>query len=80
MHLMNEIFGHSNKLCIALQRRKQSIVNAMDLFGFTKVELSVLREDDGWNKFLEKVNSFCEKHKVKVVDMDVSSLRWNLVF
>jgi hypothetical protein len=70
MHLMNEIFGYTNDLCIALQRREQDIVNAMDLLEFTKVELSVLREDDGWNEFNGKVNSFCEKHKVKVVDMD----------
>ncbi len=67
---MNEIFGYTNDLCNALQRREQDIVNAMDLLEFTKVELDVLRDDAGWQKFLKKVTSFCEKHKVKVVDMD----------
>jgi hypothetical protein len=70
LHLMNEIFGYTNDLCNALQKREQDIVNAMDLLEFTKVELKVLREDDGWEKFLKKVTSFCERHKVKVVDMN----------
>jgi hypothetical protein len=43
LHLMNEIFGYTNGLCNALQRREQDIVNAMDLLQFTKVELAVLR-------------------------------------
>jgi len=42
----------------------------MDLLEFTKVELDVLRKDDGWEEFLRNVTSFCEKYKVKVVDMD----------
>lgn len=70
LHLMNEIFGYTNGLCNALQRREQDIVNAMDLLEFTKVELAVLREDSGWQEFLNNVSSFCEKHKVKIVDMD----------
>ncbi|XP_039789569.1 zinc finger MYM-type protein 1-like isoform X1 [Panicum virgatum] len=70
LHLMNEIFGYTNDLCNALQKREQDIVNAMDLLEFTKVELDVLRKDAGWEEFLKNVTSFCEKHKVKVVDMD----------
>jgi hypothetical protein len=70
LHLMNEIFGYTNGLCNALQKREQDIVNAMDLLEFTKVELVVLREDSGWQKFLNDVSSFCEKHKIKIVDMD----------
>ena len=42
----------------------------MDLLEFTKVELDVLRQDSGWQEFLTKVTSFCEKHNVKVVDMN----------
>jgi hypothetical protein len=53
-----------------LQKREQDIVNAMDLLEFVKVELDVLREDARWKEFLKKVTSFCEKHKVKIVDMD----------
>jgi hypothetical protein len=41
----------------------------MDLLEFTKVQLDILRLDSGWTEFLTKVTSFCEKHKVKVVDM-----------
>jgi hypothetical protein len=70
LHLMNEIFGYTHDLCNTLQRRDQDIVNAMDLLDFTKVELDVLRKDTGWEEFLKNVNSFCEKHKVKIVDMD----------
>ncbi|KAL5654215.1 hypothetical protein ACJX0J_033534, partial [Zea mays] len=29
MHLMNEIFGYTNDLCIALQRREQDIVTKL---------------------------------------------------
>jgi hypothetical protein len=70
LHLMNEIFGYTNDLCNALQKREQDIVNAMDLLEFTKVELDVLRQDSGWQEFLTKVTSFCEKHNIKVVDMN----------
>jgi len=70
LHLMNEIFRYTNDLCNALQKREQDIVNAMDLLEFTKVELDVLRQDSGWQEFLTKVTSFCEKHNVKVVDMN----------
>ncbi|PWZ28755.1 hypothetical protein Zm00014a_003865 [Zea mays] len=42
----------------------------MDLLEFTMVELTVLREDSGRKEFLKNVSSFCEKHKVKIVDMD----------
>ncbi|KAJ1296319.1 hypothetical protein BS78_01G291100 [Paspalum vaginatum] len=69
LHLMNEIFGYTNDLCNALQRRDQDIVNAMDLLEFTKVELDVLR-NSGWGEFLQNVTRFCEKHKVEVVDMN----------
>jgi hypothetical protein len=70
LHLMNEIFGITDSFCNALQRRDQDIVNAMDLLAFTKVELDVLRDDAGWKEFLDKVTSFCVKHKIRVVDMD----------
>ena len=49
--MMNEIYGYTNDLCNALQKRKQDIVNAMDLLEFTKVELDVLRKDAGWEDF-----------------------------
>jgi hypothetical protein len=70
LHLLNEIFRYTNGLCNAMQRREQDIVNAMNLLEFTKVELTVLREYFGWKEFLKNVSSFCEKHGVKIVDMD----------
>ncbi|KAG2588022.1 hypothetical protein PVAP13_5NG190981 [Panicum virgatum] len=70
LHMMNEIFGYTNDLCNALQKREQDIVNAMDLLELTKLELDVLRRDAGWEEFIKNVTSFCQKHKVKVVDMD----------
>ncbi|PUZ50879.1 hypothetical protein GQ55_6G106600 [Panicum hallii var. hallii] len=70
LHLMNEIFGYRNDLFNAMQKREQDTVNPMDVLEFTKVELDVLRQDARWEEFLKTVISFCEKHKVKVVDMD----------
>ncbi|WVZ71843.1 hypothetical protein U9M48_020377 [Paspalum notatum var. saurae] len=69
LHLMNEIFGYTNDLYNALQRREQNIVNAKDLLEFTNVELDVLR-NYGWGEFLQNVTAFCEKYKVEVVDMN----------
>jgi hypothetical protein len=46
LHLLQEIFGYSDALCNALQRRDQDIVNAIDLLSITKEELQNLREDN----------------------------------
>lgn len=54
----------------ALQRRDQDIVNAIDLIYLTKQQLLNLREDSGWELFLQNVKSFCLKLKIKVPDMD----------
>jgi hypothetical protein len=69
LHLMNEIFGYTQDLSNALQKREQDIVNAMDLLEFTKVEQQVLREH-GWEELLNTVKDFCVRHKVPVVDME----------
>jgi hypothetical protein len=42
----------------------------MGLIEFTQQELQNLQHDSGWKDFLEEVNSFCVKYRVKVVDMD----------
>jgi hypothetical protein len=47
--------------------RAYTILNPLE---FTKLELDVLRDDSGWQEFLGKVSSFCEKYKVRVVDMN----------
>ena len=69
-HLMQEIFGYTDDLSRALQKKDQDIVNAMELVDLTKFHLRCLREDSGWTGFLEKVTSFCIKHKIKVADME----------
>ncbi|XP_052146816.1 uncharacterized protein LOC127765887 isoform X3 [Oryza glaberrima] len=69
-HLLLAIFGYSDDLSNALQKRDQDIVNAIELIYDTKMQLQLLREDDGWESFLKDVTSFCAKHGIKVVDMD----------
>ncbi|KAL6659901.1 hypothetical protein ACP70R_002023 [Stipagrostis hirtigluma subsp. patula] len=69
-HLLLAVFGYTNNLSNALQRKDQNIVNAIDLFYLTKAELADLREDDGWAKFLQQVIAFCVKHEVDVPNMD----------
>ncbi|XP_019108188.1 uncharacterized protein LOC104907649 [Beta vulgaris subsp. vulgaris] len=69
LHLMSEIFGQTEKLCQALQRGDQDIVNAMSFVSLTKDRLQKLR-DHGWERFLEMVTSFCAKNEIDVVDMN----------
>ncbi|PVH38530.1 hypothetical protein PAHAL_5G279000 [Panicum hallii] len=67
LHLMNEIFGYTNDLCNALQKREQDIVNAMDLLEFTKVELDVLREMLNGKNFLRRSLLFARSIKLKLL-------------
>ena len=69
-HLLLTIFGYTDELCKALQKRDQDIINAIELVEMTKFHLQVLREDNEWETFLKDVTSFCVKHRVKVPDMD----------
>jgi hypothetical protein len=69
-HLMEEIFGFTDELSKALQKKDQDIVHAIELVGLTKYHLDCLRSDPRWDVFLMKVTSFCTKHKIKVVDME----------
>lgn len=57
-HLLNTILGYTDDLNTALQRRAQDIVNAVELIVLTKMQLEMLRQDDGWENFLKKVTSF----------------------
>ncbi|XP_021766668.1 zinc finger MYM-type protein 1-like [Chenopodium quinoa] len=69
IHLMSEIFGQTDKLCQALQRGDQDIVNAMSFVTLTKEQLQQMR-DHGWEEFLHLVLSFCAKHNVEAPNMD----------
>ncbi|KAJ1687974.1 hypothetical protein LUZ63_019364 [Rhynchospora breviuscula] len=68
MHLMIEIMAITNTLCQALQDKSLDILNALSLVSSTKMLIQKLR-DDGWEPLLEKVNSFCHKHEIKLLDM-----------
>jgi len=61
-HLLLTIFGYTDELCKALQKRDQDIINAIELVEMTKFHLQVLREDNEWETFLKDVTSFCVKH------------------
>ncbi|XP_044958692.1 zinc finger MYM-type protein 1-like isoform X2 [Hordeum vulgare subsp. vulgare] len=68
-HLLQTIFEYTDDLCSALQKRDQDIVNAIDLVSVTKKRLQLLQEDGEWERFLQKVTSFCVKHDIELVDM-----------
>ena len=74
-HLMLIIFGYTNDLCLALQRRDQDIVNVMSLVSLTK-RLLQERMDGGWETLLNKVTSFCTKYNIVVPDMDAPYIPW----
>jgi hypothetical protein len=69
-HLMQTVLGFTADLNHALQKRDQDIVNAVELILLTKFQLNQLRQDPGWDDFLQEVQSFCVKHKIKIPDMD----------
>ncbi|XP_066395716.1 uncharacterized protein [Miscanthus floridulus] len=68
-HLIYIILGYTNELSECLQRRDQDILNAISHVNVAKKRMQKLRSD-GWDNFLEKVTSFCDKHGVEVPAMD----------
>ncbi|KAK2656333.1 hypothetical protein Ddye_009385 [Dipteronia dyeriana] len=68
LQLMNEVLGITHMLCQALQSKSQDILNAMHLIRSTKILLQELRQD-GWDKFLCTVLSFCGDHEIGMPDM-----------
>ncbi|XP_071708265.1 uncharacterized protein [Rutidosis leptorrhynchoides] len=69
LHLINEIFGMTEFLSQALQKKSQDIINAMELVSATKENLNELR-NNGWDSLLLKVKLFCEKHEVDIPDLN----------
>ncbi|KAG6407793.1 hypothetical protein SASPL_130791 [Salvia splendens] len=67
--LMTTIFGYTNDLCLALQRRDQYIINTMRLVTLTKDQLQKMR-DVGWEIQLNKVISICNNLGIVVPDME----------
>ncbi|XP_010675119.3 uncharacterized protein LOC104891159 [Beta vulgaris subsp. vulgaris] len=68
-HLMVSIFGITNALNVALQKRDQDIVNAMAMVDVTKINLQKMR-DEGWDSHMEKVTSFMSKYDIEIPNMD----------
>jgi hypothetical protein len=66
---MKNIFGITNDLSQALQRKDQDIVNAMTLVKVTKGQLQRMR-DDGWESLLNQVSLFCAKHNIIISNME----------
>ncbi|XP_076932931.1 uncharacterized protein LOC143598651 [Bidens hawaiensis] len=69
LHLMMHILEITNSLSQSLQRKEQDLVNAVSLVSTTKRLLEKFRLE-GFNKFFELVNSFCDKYELEVVNMD----------
>ncbi|XP_076938385.1 uncharacterized protein LOC143606518, partial [Bidens hawaiensis] len=69
LHLMKHILGVTNKLCEALQRKDQDILNAVKLVKTTKEELQTYRLE-GFDSLLIDVTSFCEKYNIEMVNME----------
>ncbi|XP_076913565.1 uncharacterized protein LOC143572233 [Bidens hawaiensis] len=69
LHLMLHILDVTNSLSQCLQRKEQDLVNASSLVSSTKRQLEDFRLE-GYNKFVEKVSSFCEKHDILEVKTD----------
>ncbi|XP_050289744.1 uncharacterized protein LOC126727886 [Quercus robur] len=69
LHLEKETMEITDKLCQALQSQSQDILNAMHLVSSTKALIQKFR-DDGWDGLLTTVISFCEKHRIDVLDMN----------
>jgi Flp pilus assembly protein TadG len=69
MHLMLQVFGCTSELSHALQRKDQNIVHAVSLIVVAKQNVQHLR-DNGYDKLLEEVKSFCMNMKISVPNMD----------
>ncbi|XP_008677907.1 uncharacterized protein [Zea mays] len=68
-HLMFVILGYTNDLSVCLQRREQDIIDAISLVNVAKRRMQQLMLD-GWDQFLQRITSFCNKYDIQVPAMD----------
>ncbi|BFG25271.1 hypothetical protein CerSpe_115450 [Prunus speciosa] len=68
LKLLDKTMRFTDFLCQELQRKSQDIVKALNLVASTKMELDELR-NNGWNDFIQSVQSFCEEHDINMPDM-----------
>ncbi|CAN0926507.1 Zinc finger MYM-type protein 1, partial [Linum grandiflorum] len=69
LKLMTKVLAITNELSVALQRKDQDIVNAMQLVRVSKLRLQGLR-DEGWESLLHDVILFCSKENIQIPSMD----------
>jgi len=69
LHLMKNILGITNELSIALQKKNQDIVNAMDLVKVSKQRLQVMRDNERI-PLLTKMSSFCTTYDIPILNID----------
>ncbi|XP_060182842.1 uncharacterized protein LOC132612769 [Lycium barbarum] len=69
LHSMLKVLASTHDLNMALQRKYQDIVSAMNLVGFTKRQLQSMRESK-WDSLVKEVYSFCVKHIIVIPEMD----------
>ncbi|CAJ2676375.1 unnamed protein product [Trifolium pratense] len=64
-HLMRNVLRITDSFCQALQQQHPNVVNVKHIVRSTKVLLQNMKQD-GWEKLLKNVISFCEKNDIKV--------------
>ena len=69
LHFVNETMEITDKLCQALQKQSQYILNAMHLVSSTKKLIQQFR-DEKWDDLLATVISFCKERGLDVPDMN----------
>ncbi|XP_059289036.1 uncharacterized protein LOC132042532 [Lycium ferocissimum] len=67
--LRQRLLAITHDLNMALQRKDQDIISAMNLVGFTKRQLQSMREFK-WDSLVKEVSSFCVKHDIVIPEMD----------
>ncbi|VVA36686.1 PREDICTED: zinc finger MYM-type 1, partial [Prunus dulcis] len=66
---MRAILGITNTLSLALQKKDQDIVSAMNLVKTCKENLQLMRDNE-FEELVEQASSFCYKHDIIVPTMD----------
>ena len=69
LHLMKNVLEITNELSIALKKKNQDIVNAMDLVKVSKQRLQLMRDDERIS-LLTEVPSFCTTYDISILNMD----------
>ncbi|XP_016555847.1 uncharacterized protein LOC107855359 [Capsicum annuum] len=69
LYLMLKVLAITHDLNMALQRKDQDIVTAMNLVGFTKRQLQSMR-DSKWDSLVKDVSLFCAKHDIVIPEMN----------